>query len=590
MSTKPKARKFRIRKAPQEPQQEAASPPAADPATPSDQMFAPPKDDGFGSQAFPGAEGYEDEEDVNLATTAKPSAANPPASQAPQNAATPPPSGARTPAQPAAANTADNTIDAIRKEGLTGRQLRMARRVAQKQGLTATSDFDAVRQLREAGIDPFKRANMLELVVSDARAGQPAANTPTGQAMQTAPGMQIQPVQRLAGGGLPSTEVLDTQARASGVMDIQRDIARRRRRRAMMLAVRMMFFVVLPTVLAGIYYYAIATPMYGTKSEFVIQSADPAGGTGRGLLAGSPLGGSQDSITVQGYLQSRDAMLRLDADEGFREHFSQDFIDPIQRLDPDATQEAAYKKYQKSVKIGYDPTEGVIKMEVIAATPEESARFSKQLITYAEQQVDQLTARKRGDQMKGADESRKDAERKMVAAQTKIVEIQEKLGVLSPESEVQAVFGQITQLESELLTERISLQQFLANARPNDAKVSASQNKVTELERLIDEKRSQLTESSANSGSLARISGQLLVAQADLEVRQGLLAQAEGAFEAARLEANRQVRYLSVAVNPIAPDEPTYPRAFENTILAFLIFSGIYLMVSLTASILREQV
>ena len=43
-------------------------------------------------------------------------------------------------------------------------------------------------------------------------------------------------------------------------------------------------------------------------------------------------------------------------------------------------------------------------------------------------------------------------------------------------------------------------------------------------------------------------------------------------------------------VPPIAPDRPTYPRSFENTVLAFLVFAGIYLMVSLTAAILREQV
>ncbi|MDF1727695.1 MAG: capsule biosynthesis protein, partial [Sulfitobacter sp.] len=58
----------------------------------------------------------------------------------------------------------------------------------------------------------------------------------------------------------------------------------------------------------------------------------------------------------------------------------------------------------------------------------------------------------------------------------------------------------------------------------------------------------------------------------------------------ARTEANRQVRYLTVAVEPVAPDQATYPKAFENTVLAFLIFAGIYLMLSLTASILREQV
>ena len=56
-------------------------------------------------------------------------------------------------------------IDAIKREGLTGRQLRMARRMAQKHNLPATSDYDAVRLLRERGIEPFKRPNLLELVV-----------------------------------------------------------------------------------------------------------------------------------------------------------------------------------------------------------------------------------------------------------------------------------------------------------------------------------------------------------------------------------------------------------------------------------------
>ena len=50
------------------------------------------------------------------------------------------------------------------------------------------------------------------------------------------------------------------------------------------------------------------------------------------------------------------------------------------------------------------------------------------------------------------------------------------------------------------------------------------------------------------------------------------------------------MRYLSQSVRPVIPDEAAYPRAFENTLLAFLIFSAIYLMISITASVLREQV
>ena len=80
------------------------------------------------------------------------------------------------------------------------------------------------------------------------------------------------------------------------------------------------------------------------------------------------------------------------------------------------------------------------------------------------------------------------------------------------------------------------------------------------------------------------------MAQADAQTRQLLLAQSLQAMEAARTEANRQVRYLSLSVSPVPPDEPTYPRAFENTIVSLLIFAGIYLVLSMTVAILREQV
>ena len=47
---------------------------------------------------------------------------------------------------------------------------------------------------------------------------------------------------------------------------------------------------------------------------------------------------------------------------------------------------------------------------------------------------------------------------------------------------------------------------------------------------------------------------------------------------------------LSIGVFPIAPDEAAYPKSLENTLLTFLVFAGIYLMLSMTVAILREQV
>lgn len=474
--------------------------------------------------------------------------------------------------------------EAIRRESLTGRQLRLARRMAQKHGLPATSDFDAVRLLRRAGIDPFQRSNMLELVMPDAAV--------TGTAMQvTDPSGHGQLPQTVRQAPLPSKDLRQDGPRLQDIMAIQRDLSKRRRLRMMLLVARLAFFVSLPTLIAGIYFYTIATPLYATRSEFVIQKADgPAGGAMGGLLAGTAFAATTDSVTVQSYLESRDAMLRLNQDLNYKAHFSAPGIDALQRLDPDATNEAAYRLYKRNVKIGFDPTEGLIRMEVIALDPQVSMAFSKALINYAEEQVDQLTARVRDDQMTGARDAYDEAEANMLASQRRVVDLQQKYKVLSSEVEVTIIASQITALEAQLTQEKLRLDELLSNAEPSAARVDPLRKRIAALEAEIATNRAKMTENNAGGQSLAEIQSELLAAQADVTTRQLMLSTALAAMETARSEANKQVRYLSVGVNPVAPDEPTYPRAFEDTFMAFMIFAGVYLMLSMTASILREQV
>ena len=546
MTTRPKVRKFRTK--PGLPAAPAAAP--ADPMGEVGQLFEP-QDDGFGHGRFETARGTSDP----------------------------------------APDTTDiaEEITRIRAEGLTGRQLRLARRVAQKHGIEASSDYEAVRLLRRKGIDPFDRNQVLKVVQSETGA---VAQARAAEAAE-AEGKRVQlPAAPRTGTGLPGPSLLDEDTRAREIMRLQRDIARRRRQKLAMLFARLAFFVFLPTFLAGWYYYVIATPLYATKTEFVIQKADSMGGAGGlgGLFSGTQLATSQDSITVQSYLQSRDAMLRLDGDHGFKAHFSQDFIDPLQRLPENASNEKAFKLYNRNVKIGYDPSEGLVKMEVIAADPDVSRSFSEALIGYAEEQVDQLTHRLREDQMKGARESYAEAEQNVLNAQNRVLELQEQLGILDPITESNVVMSQVSALETQLQEKRLQLQQLLDNARPNAARVEGVRGDIARMESMVADLRASLTQANGANASLAAVTGQLRIAEADLETRQLMLSSSVQQLENARIEANKQVRYLEMGVRPVAPDEPTYPRAFESTLLAFLIFSGIYLMLSLTVSILREQV
>jgi capsular polysaccharide transport system permease protein len=561
---KPKARKFRIRRSPGSEDSYSASAPAqaANSGVPANQ-----------TRAYPSA--------------------------APQSAAATAPTagpGADTDPTPRSGQvsspreiSASQSLDEIRKEGLTGRQLRMARRLAQKHGLAPTSDFDAVRLLRAKGLDPFQRSSILELLKSDTtkdqNTGPSQPGTDVGPSRVQLP--QTVPVDKAM---LPSTQLSPAERRSEEIMRIQRDIGRRRRRKLLLLFTRLSAFVLLPTLVAGYYYYVAATPMYATKSEFLILSADGSGGGGGlGGLLPSQFATGQDAIATQSYLLSKDAMLRLDDDIGFRSHFSQEWIDPIQRLDADASNEEAYKLYKKYIKIGYDPTEGVLRMEVSSADPALSAEFSEHLITYAEERVDELSQEKRLDAVQiaiaGLDEAK--AERR--AAQERLVLMQEGT-ILDPQGEVGNIRQLISNVELQLQEKQLGLNIQMNNARPNAAKVEALRSEIEVLSDELAKQKARLTDAAGDQSSLASQSADIQMAQADLATADLILQSALENKRQSQIEANKQVRYLTVSVRPVASQDAAYPRSFENTILAFLVFSGIYLMISLTASVLREQV
>ena len=593
MTTRPKAKKFRIRRgggaqsaaAVQQP--EADSPEPEVMATPETSEMAPTAPEAAAPASDRAARrearlaraaqrrargGGEAESPMPTSPDEDNGGLNAMADSAPQPKATAAPSGTSAPpASMPPAVSPQEAIAAIRQEGLTGRQLRMARRLAQKHGLAATSDYDAVRLLRETGRDPFSTRNMLEVVTND-----------SPQLPQTRPN----------GNTMPSTDTVPPAVtREREIGDIQKDIARRRRRKSLLMFSRLAAFVALPTLLAGYYYYNVATPMYSTKSEFLIIQSESSGGAGGlgGLFSGTQMATNQDSIATQSYLHSKDAMLRLDADEGFKSVFSSPTVDPLQRLEENPSNEEAYKVYKKFVKIGYDPTEGVIRMEVSAPDPAISMRYSQALITYAEERVDELSQRKREDQVKDARRSLEQSKADRRAAQTSLVELQEGT-VLDPEGLIASLRQQISTYEIELQEKQLELNQLLDNARPNQARVTGVQSSIGHLQNLLAALQERMTAAKEGEDSLARKTSQIQIAQADLATADLIMQSALQTLKQTELEASRQVRYLTTSVAPVASEDPSYPRKFENTILAFLVFSGIYLMISLTGSILREQV
>jgi len=155
----------------------------------------------------------------------------------------------------------------------------------------------------------------------------------------------------------------------------------------------------------------------------------------------------------------------------------------------DATNEAAFGVYAEKVKVSYDPTEGILRMEVIAADPQTSQTYSEALIGYAEEQVDQLTQRPRDAAMAGARENYENAEQRRTASLANLLKIQEDLQVADPVGETTALTAQISALEQQRQQLQLTLAERLGVRRPNQAQVDALNGQIASIGALIEEVR-----------------------------------------------------------------------------------------------------
>ncbi len=387
----------------------------------------------------------------------------------------------------------------------------------------------------------------------------------------------------------------DTPAlRAERVEAIRRDLVRRRRRKGGGMLLKIWAFILLPTLLVAWFMWFKASDLYQSQSTFQVQSSDIAAGAGTGGLLGAMMGGGggviYDSVAVQEFILSRDVLRRLDTEYGWIAHYQNPELDWLHALDSEATFEDAYGHYGDMVSVSFDPTEGIMKMNLVAATPDDARRFSQAIISYAEEMVDTLADPIREDAMRDAERNLSEAEDTLKEAQLAEAEVRKTLDTFSVEGEVSAEMSIISGMETELESLRGRLSNLRRVTSETDPRVERIRNQVETLELQIVERRKNVTGGERpGRESLADINAKLARVQIDVQAAMAIFTAALETREAARSDAARQHRYLSVVVQPSVPDEANYPQKWEQTGLAFLIFLGIYIVGSLTISLIREQ-
>ena len=354
---------------------------------------------------------------------------------------------------------------------------------------------------------------------------------------------------------------------------------------------RVALYIGLPTLLAIIYYGLIATNYYEANAAFIVQSNESNFTPSiTGLIDVGPVSGTaQESYAVREFILSRELMFKLENEHGFSEHYKGRIWSPSELFDAIFTGTQLYDLYSRKVKVALDPADGILRLSVLARTPQDAKRFAAAIIAYSEEMVNGLSQRIIDGQLAFARSEVEDAKLSLQAARRQLVDIQLKRGELNPLETATGVYSLIGELEKQLLEAETQRSVLLSTTRADAPQVRALATKISALRRQLKDAKARLIDDKEQKGTIGAAVTDVEYAKVDLDIAQQVWTAALQRLETAAAKANQQQRYLSTVVAPSLEEDSTEPSFFMNVLLILVLSIIGFSMITLFGAAVKEH-
>jgi capsular polysaccharide transport system permease protein len=351
-----------------------------------------------------------------------------------------------------------------------------------------------------------------------------------------------------------------------------------------------MFTVFLPTLVAALYYSAIASDVYISESRFLVKNPQRAAQSGLGaLLQGTAFSRSQDdTYSVHDYLVSRDALRELDGKLDLRKTYSAPAIDFVNRfpgLEWDSSFESLFRYFKRHVSIEYDSVSSISVLRVRAYNAEDASKINDMLLSMSERLVNNLNTRSRQDLIEVAREEVRLAEERAKAAALALSTFRADRSVFDPERESALQLQGVARLKEELLATEGQLAQ-IRQVAPNNSQIPALTSRIEVLRRSVETETAKVTGKGTSLTSKSPAFDRLVLERTFADRQLGA---AMTSLDLARSEAQRKQLYLERLVQPNTPDKALEPRRARAVLTVFLVGLLLWAVVGLVVASVREH-
>lgn len=354
---------------------------------------------------------------------------------------------------------------------------------------------------------------------------------------------------------------------------------------------RIIGVAVIASLLAAVYWLAIASDRYVSEAHVIIQRTDLAGGQGMdfsSLLGGAGTGSRADQLLLRDYLLSVDMLKRLDAALDLRAHYSDWRHDPLSRMwNADAFVERFHRHYLSRVSVELDEYSGVLMIKAQGYDPETARAVTALLVQEGERFMNGLAHGLAQDQVTFLEKQVAQMNQRAMQTREAVLSYQNRKGLVSPQATTESIVGIVAKLEAqrtELQTQRSALQAYLVSDHPN---VVLLNQQIAAVEKQTGQEQAKLA--SPTGRTLNRTVEEFQRLEMEAAFAQDVYKTALIALEKGRVEATRTIKKVSVLQAPTQPEYPMEPRRVYNTIVSILVALLLAGVAHLLAAIVRDH-
>ncbi|WP_448217345.1 hypothetical protein [Endozoicomonas sp. 2B-B] len=345
--------------------------------------------------------------------------------------------------------------------------------------------------------------------------------------------------------------------------------------------------VLIPWVLCAIYFTLIASDRYVSEASFLIERSDSGGTAIEGLsLFGVTPQASNDQRILETFIQSPDMLEYLNQELDLRQHYIES-ADWISRLSSSASQEDFLNFYRSHINVRYNDTNGMLDMEVQGFEPEYAKKVTDLILLRSENFVNEISHNLANEQLTFVRSEVERSEERLKDFTRRLLNFQNKTGLLSVEEQGAALSGIMNELQAELIRSQTELQTLTSYLNENSAQVIALKQRINALQSQITTEKDKLVDSEATS--LNELAAQQQELQLDLDLATQAYTSALVALETTRTEASRKLKQLVVVSSPYQAQDAKYPRVTYSLINIMLILLMIFALARMVRATIREH-